>query len=95
MNINSFSKELLTYLAERNLNENLVYKKFLKRVTKIDLAEFVEVFNQHVDYSSFSLLNKKATSSLMKNLKIQQRELFDKLVENLQSFKEDGSLSSK
>ena len=45
MNINSFAKELLTYLSEKKLNENLVYKKFLKRVTKIDLTTFVEVFN--------------------------------------------------
>ena len=46
MNINSFSKELLTFLAEKNLKENLVYKKFLKRITKIDLETFVEVFNE-------------------------------------------------
>lgn len=45
MNINSFSKELLTYLSEQNLNENLVYKKFIKRVTKINLETFVDVFN--------------------------------------------------
>ena len=52
----------MTFLVEKDLNENLVYKKFLKRVTKIDLTEFVEVFNDHVNYASFSLLNKKATS---------------------------------
>lgn len=45
MNINSFSKELLTFLVESNFKENLVYKKFLKRITKIDLEIFVETFN--------------------------------------------------